>query len=384
MPQPPTHPTTRPPPQARRPLATLCLLTLVVLGVHWALLSDAVLALASHASQHTAPAQAFTTRMVAAPPVPTAVPAPPPGKRPKPVPAPKPPAPLEPAEPIPAPAPEVASALEQTDAVGPDTAASDTSDPVPTPAAQPPQEGASATSAPSAPSADPPAPPQPPTTPPAQVVTHFQYPTPVLLKYDIRGKQRGFPYGANGELQWLHDDNTYSARLSISHFLLGARVQTSKGALTLQGLEPLRFGDKFRSEVAAHFEREKNKVSFSANTPDATLTPGAQDQLSVFLQLAAMLAGAPDHYPAGTTLPFQAVGPRSSANWTFTVGAIEKLTLPGGEVSALRLWREPTEQYEPKGEIWLAPAMDYLPVRIRLSKSEDEFSDMQWRETAKP
>ena len=371
MPQLPQHPTTRPLTQARRPLATLCLLTLVVLGVHWALLSDAVLALASHASQHTAPAQAFTTRMVAAPPVPTAVPAPPPGKRPKPVPAPKPPAPLEPAEPIPAPAPEVASALEQTDAVGPDTAASDTSDPVPTPAAPLPQEGASATSAPSA-------------EPPAQIVTHFQYPAPVLLKYDIRGKQRGFPYGANGELQWLHDDNTYSARLSISHFLLGARVQTSKGALTPQGLEPLRFGDKFRSEVAAHFEREKGKVSFSANTPDATLTPGAQDQLSVFLQLAAMLAGAPDDYPAGTTLPFQAVGPRSSANWTFTVGAIEKLTLPGGEVSALRLWREPTEQYEPKGEIWLAPAMDYLPVRIRLSKSEDEFSDMQWSETAKP
>lgn len=379
MPQPPTHPTTRPPPQARRPLATLCLLTLVVLGVHWALLSDAVLALTPHTNLHTASAQAFTTRMVAAPPVPTAVPVPPPRKRPKPAPAPKPP---PPPEPIPALAPEAPSVVAQTDAIDTDTATPDTSDPVPTPAAQLPEEGSSAASV--APPA--PAPPLslPPPTPPAQAVTHFQYPAPVVLKYDIRGKQRGFPYGANGELQWSYDGNTYSARLAISHFLLGARVQTSKGALTPQGLEPLRFGDKFRSEVAAHFERDKGKVSFSANTPDAALMPGAQDQLSVFLQLAAMLAGAPDDYPTGTTLPFQAVGPRSSANWTFTVGAIEKLTLPGGEVSALRLWREPTEQYEPKGEIWLAPAMDYLPVRIRLSKSEDEFSDMQWSETVKP
>ncbi len=274
---------------------------------------------------------------------------------------------------------EAPSDVVQGDAVADDAAvALDASSPAPPPAAQSPENAASASLAPAPP------PQQPPPAPPAQVVTHFQYPAPVVLKYDVRGKQRGFPYAVNGELQWSHDANTYRARLSISHFLLGSRVQTSTGALTPQGLEPLRFGDKFRSEVAAHFERGKGKVSFSANTPDVALTPGAQDQLSVFLQIASMLAGAPNAYPAGTTLPFQAVGPRSSANWTFTVGDMEKLTLPGGEVSALRLWRDPTEQYEPKGEIWLAPSMNYLPVRIRLSKSEDEFSDMQWSETVKP
>lgn len=361
MRQPEPPPSNHPQAQMRRsPLTTLSLLTLVVLGIHWVLLSDAALSLMAHPSQDAAPTQAFTTRMVAAPPVPTAVPVPPPRKRPKPAPAPKSPPPPSPAAPTPATVPEAASELVQADAV--DTATTtDTSETAPPPAA-----------------------PQPPPEPPAQVLADFQYPAPVLLKYDIRGKQRGFPYGANGELQWSHDGETYNARLAISHFLLGSRVQTSTGALTAQGLEPRRFGDKFRSEVAAHFERSKGKVSFSANTPDVALTPGAQDQLSVFFQLAAILAGAPDDYPTGTTLPFQAVGPRSSANWTFTVGAIEKLTLPGGEVSALRLWREPTEQYEPKGEIWLAPAMNYLPVRIRLSKSEDEFSDMQWSETVKP
>jgi hypothetical protein len=369
--------TTRPPLPARRyPLTTLCLLTLVVLGIHWALLSDAVLSLASHAAQNAAPAQAFTTRMVAAPALP-ALPVPPPRKPPKP-PVPTTPPPAM-AEPSPAIAPDATGDAVQASAVETDTAvALDTSDPAPAPAAQMPENAASA-----APT-EPPAPPQPTSAPPAHVVTEFQFPAPVLLKYDVRGKQRGFPYAVNGELQWSHDGETYRARLAISHFLLGSRVQTSTGALTAQGLEPVRFGDKFRSEVAAHFERGKGKVSFSANSPEVPLQPGSQDQLSVFLQLASMLAGAPNAYPAGTTLPFQAVGPRSASNWTFTVGAIEKLTLPGGEISALRLWREPTEQYEPKGEIWLAPAMGYLPVRIRLSKSEDEFSDMQWSETAKP
>lgn len=352
------------------------MLTLVVLGVHWALLSDAVLSLAT---QPMAPAQAFATRMVAAP---TPL-APPLRKPPKPAPVPKPPppAPSPPvrAKPAPTTTPEATSAVVQADAISTDTGvALDASNPAPLSAAHNPADTASA------PPAEPPAPPQPSHALPAQVVAQLQYPAPVLLKYDVRGKQRGFPYAVNGELQWSHDANTYSARLAISHFLLGSRVQTSVGALTAQGLEPVRFGDKFRSEVAAHFERSKGKVTFSANTPDAVLMQGAQDQLSVFLQIAAMLAGAPTTYPAGTTLTFQAVGPRSAANWTFTVGAIENLTLPAGEVSALRLWRDPTEPYEPKGEIWLAPAMDYLPVRIRLSKSEDEFSDLQWRETVKP
>lgn len=352
------------------------MLTLVVLGVHWALLSDAVLTLAT---QSLAPAPAFATRMLAAP---TPL-APPPRKPPKPASIPKPPPPAPsppaPAKTNPTTTPEATSAVAQADAVSTDTdVALDASNPAPMSAAHNPADAASA------PPAEPPAPPQPLPAPPAQVVTQFEYPAPVLLKYDVRGKQRGFPYAVNGELQWSHDANTYSARMRISHFLLGAKVQTSTGALTPQGLEPLRFGDKYRSEVAAHFERSKGKVSFSANTPDVAITPGAQDQLSVFWQLAAMLAGAPSAYPAGTTLPFQAVGPRSAANWTFTVGDIEKLTLPGGEVSALRLWRDPTEPHEPKGEIWLAPAMNYLPVRILISQSEDDFFDMQWSETVKP
>ena len=169
--------------------------------------------------------------------------------------------------------------------------------------------------------------------------------------------------------------------MEVSHFLLGSRVQTSTGQLTAQGLEPLRFGDKVRSEVAAHFERTKNKVTFSANTPDAPLLPGAQDQLSVLVQLAAMLGGDPKSFPKGSTLVFQAVGPRSSESWTFTVGVSEKLSLPGGELNALRLWRDPNGEYDTKLEVWMAPALGFLPARVRLTQANGDFVDQQWRAT---
>ena len=218
---------------------------------------------------------------------------------------------------------------------------------------------------------------------PAKAVRGFAIPPPARLKYDIKGEVKGFPYQVNGDLRWVQDGKTYDARMEISHFLLGSRVQTSTGQLSRFGLEPTRFGDKVRSEVAAHFDYEKNKITFSANTPDAPLLPGAQDQLSVFMQLAAMFGADPKGFPQGSTLPFQAVGPRSADSWVFTVGAMEKLQMPGGDISAVRLWRDPNGEHDAKGEIWLAPDVGYLPVRIRLTQPNGDFVDQQWRETVK-
>lgn len=216
------------------------------------------------------------------------------------------------------------------------------------------------------------------------VVARYVIPGSTRLKYDVKGEVKGFPYFANGELLWLQDGKTYDARLEISHFLLGSRVQTSKGQLTQRGLEPIRFGDKVRSEVAAHFEYSKGKITFSANTPDAPLQIGAQDQLSVFIQLASMLGGEKERVLAGDSIPFQAVGPRSSEGWIFKVGEPETLALPGGAVKAVKLTRNPTGEHDPKVEVWLASDMDFMPVRIRLSQPNGDFVEQQWRATQKP
>jgi hypothetical protein len=204
------------------------------------------------------------------------------------------------------------------------------------------------------------------------------------LKYDVSGLVKSFKYYVSGELLWLQDGKTYDARLEMSHFLLGSRVQTSKGALTTQGLEPLRFGDKVRSEVAAHFQRAKGLVSFSANSPDVALLPLAQDQLSVFVQLAAMWGGNASRFASGSQLPFQAVGPRSAENWVFVVGDTERLKVDGGELSAIKLLRERSLDYDVRVELWLAPALGYLPARIRLTQSNGDEVDMLWRKTEKP
>lgn len=220
--------------------------------------------------------------------------------------------------------------------------------------------------------------------PEAQELQNYAFPGSVRLKYDVKIEYRGIPLTYSGELLWLQDGKTYDARMEISLGLLGSVVQTSKGQLGVHGLEPIRFSDKRRSEVAAHFERSRGIVVFSANTPDAPLLPGAQDQLSVLIQLASMVGGAPNRFVEGMQIPMQSVGPRSSESWTFTVGGRETLTLPGGPVQSLKLSRPAANEYAQRAEIWLAPDMGYMPVRIRLTEANGDIADQQWVSTQKP
>lgn len=225
-----------------------------------------------------------------------------------------------------------------------------------------------------------------PSTPPAAPLAAVAYTLPgsVRLKYNVAGTKDGLNYSARAEMLWLQDGSTYEARLEVSAFLIGARVRTSTGRLSAQGLVPTRFSDKFRTEVAAHFERDKQKVTFSANTPDAPLLPGMQDQLSVFVQIGAMLAGDRAKYPPGTALEFDTIGPRAPENWVITVGEEEKLSLPGGDMLAVKLTRGPRRDFDRTDELWLAPVVGYLPVRIKITEKSGDYVDQVWRATEAP
>jgi len=233
--------------------------------------------------------------------------------------------------------------------------------------------------------AEPPAPPAPPPREDAGArALALSIPGSVRLHYNVTGEAKKHSYSARAELLWLHDGSSYEAKLDISAFLIGSRRQTSVGRITAQGLAPTRFADRSRSELAAHFDYEKGKVSFSANTTDADLLTGAQDRLSLFMQLAAMLAGEPGRYPAATTIAVPTIGPREADIWLFTVEGEETLNLPGEALGAWKLIRNPRREYDLKVELWLAPALDYLPARIRLTQQNGDFVDQQLRYSEKP
>lgn len=209
-------------------------------------------------------------------------------------------------------------------------------------------------------------------------------PGSVRLRYVLTGESRGQTYHARGELLWRHDGQVYEARLEVSAFLIGSRAQTSRGRLGPAGLVPERFGDKFRSEHAAHFDWEHARVVFSANTPEAVLTAGAQDRLSVMLQLAARVAGEPARYRPGSRLEQQTVSARESEVWTLALESEETLQLPGGELATQKWLRQPRRPFDQRVEVWLAPQLGYLPARIRITQANGDFIDQQWNGSEAP
>ena len=224
---------------------------------------------------------------------------------------------------------------------------------------------------------------------PASTATRAQkllFPQPVRLVFDGRGEEKGFlKYAAGGELWWLPDGTHYNARLEITFLTARLRTWTSKGDLTEAGLQPLRFGDKPRgAEQASHFQRDKGIISFSANNPDVPLQAGAQDKLSALLQLSSLVAGAPARYSPGSSISFQAADAHRAELWDFKVGAAEPLDLPGGSVTGIKFSKEPTVEFDQRIEVWLAPDMAYLPVRLRITEANSAFVDLLWRKTLKP
>lgn len=211
-------------------------------------------------------------------------------------------------------------------------------------------------------------------------------PVSTRLAFDVVGQIKKFNYSASAELLWQHDGQHYQARQELKVLFLGGRTQTSTGDITPRGLLPQRFGDRSRSEKAAHFDYERGRVTFSANNPEAPLVAGTQDRLSIFVQLGALLAGAPERYPKGTRISLATVGASSADIWSFTVGAEETLHLPVGEVRALKLQRLPRRDhdYDQKAELWLAPSLGYLPARIQITQSNGDFADLRLRAHSPP
>lgn len=206
---------------------------------------------------------------------------------------------------------------------------------------------------------------------------------PVRLLYDVLGEDKN-RYTANGTLLWQPLGAQYRASLEFSVFGLRLRSWTSKGTLYEGGLQPVQFGDKPRGdEQTTTFQRSKGIITFSENTLEVPLQSGAQDKLSALLQLSAMVASEPVRYPAGATISFQAADAHRAELWTFKVGATEPLDLPGGTLGTTKLTKEPTVEFDQRIEVWLAPTLQYLPARLRITEANGAVADLLWRKTQK-
>jgi hypothetical protein len=202
----------------------------------------------------------------------------------------------------------------------------------------------------------------------------LKFPSAVQLSYALTQTRRGQATPGTALLTWRSDGQRYDMALEFNVEGLGRRIQTSVGSIFALGLAPERFTDRAarRGELAVHFRRElaAPSIEFSNNRPAAKLLPGAQDRLSLYVQLAALLAGQGTHLSTGS-LAFQVAGLGAADLWEFNVLSPQAVDTPAGPVQAIKLLRPPRHTYDPRMELWLAPSLGYLPVRILIGAQEE-------------
>ncbi len=202
-------------------------------------------------------------------------------------------------------------------------------------------------------------------------------PSPALLSYRLSGQEKGITYQASGELRWQHNDSAYAMSLTVKAFLLGSRHWRSVGQINATGLAPTRFSDSWRSERAAHFDRPNQRIVFSSNAPIAPLQPGAQDQVSLYVQLAAAMAQSGQQMPPGTRLQIQTATVRDALPWLLTLEKLETLQVDDQNLQTVKWVCQPRNRFDAQVEFWVSAAHDWLPARIRITQVSGNFIDLQ-------
>lgn len=203
------------------------------------------------------------------------------------------------------------------------------------------------------------------------------WPTDTQLSYQLSGNYRGEIYG-NARVQWQRAGSDYQVRVQIDIHPFLTQILTSQGEVTPQGLLPrayeeVRPGGKRRAALFG------NEVLSLENGKTAPRPDGMQDTASQFVELAQRFATGRERLEVGQVIEVWLARPGAVDRWTYDVVEREVLRTPRlGAVEAFRL--KPRPLANPRGnitaEMWFAPSLQYLPVRIKVVMGDEAHVDL--------
>ncbi|MBT9501951.1 MAG: DUF3108 domain-containing protein [Burkholderiaceae bacterium] len=214
-------------------------------------------------------------------------------------------------------------------------------------------------------------------------VEPFEWPASTRLSYVLTGNYRGEVNG-NAQVEWIRQGERYQINLDVavgpSFAPLISRRMTSDGELTPQGLRPLRY-----DEDTKILFRDRRRVSVFFQGADVVLAngrhepaePGVQDTASQFVQLTWLFLTQREQFEPGRVVDMPLALPRKLYRWRYEVIGDETLQTPMGP---LQTWHLKPQREAGGGdltaEVWIAPRLQYLPVRLRIHQDANTFIDL--------
>ena len=272
------------------------------------------------------------------------------------------PEPEPPPVPVPAPAPELAQ-RSQAAAEVPASVVVAASDPLPPITAQP----APAAAALPAPAAS------------VATVAAFDWPPSTRMSYKLLGHYRG-PVEGTAQVDWLRQGSRYQVHLGTAIGPVLSRHITSEGELTAQGLSPRRFDGEQKVLLRSPrrwSQRFGPELVTLTDGKEVPTLPGVQDEASQFVQLTWLFTTQPQRLKVGNAVELPLAISKRLDRWTYDIVGEEPLQFPFGEVATFHLKpRREAGGGDLTPEIWVAPTLQYLPVRIRLTDGSGNWVDL--------
>jgi hypothetical protein len=202
-------------------------------------------------------------------------------------------------------------------------------------------------------------------------------PPSVDLAYAIDAKQSGISLQGSGLVEWKAERQQYSVHNETRAQLFGKILDArSEGRIDGYGLAPAQFVQKRlrKDATTTSFNADSKTITFSASQQTYPLVGGEQDRTSIVWQLLSVARAAPQKFTPGSEWTFFVAGERDAEPWIFKVVKREKIVTPKGEFNAIHVFRAPPQDSQgQKLDIWLAPTLEWYPVRLRFTDADGEY-----------
>ncbi len=202
------------------------------------------------------------------------------------------------------------------------------------------------------------------------------WPTDTRLTYNLSGHWRGPLYG-KAHVLWQREGDKYQVRLEVNIQVFGTQVLTSQGEVTPEGLVPRAYEELRPGK--RRFAQFGDEVLVLEGGRNPKRPPGVQDTASQFVELTHRFATGREVLEVGRSVNMWLARPSAVDLWTYDIVARDLLqTEKLGVIEAYHL--KPRPIANPRGnitaEMWFAPNLLYLPVRIKVVMGNEAWLDL--------
>ena len=205
--------------------------------------------------------------------------------------------------------------------------------------------------------------------------------TSVRLEYAVAATRSVLSLNGDGVFEYRRTGDSYTIDSSVTAAGIFEAKQSSTGSVRTEGLVPRTFTlrSSRRPPRSIDFDWAARRVSFSHTGNVEPTRPQMQDRLSMMMQLAWRQR----REPAATRFEMPVAGPRHVSTFVFRGEGGESLAVPAGRFDTLKFARV-NESGEDEFEVWLAPALCSLPVRLRFTDDKGLVIEQRLRAVRAP